>query len=125
MANNEQIVRDFIAAFGRLNVDEIMSFFTEDGVYHNIPWPPATGRAEVRKVIEGFFGGMNMTSANFEILNQVAVGNLVMNERVDYLTIGGKKVSLPVAGVFEIENGKIKSWRDYFDVETFNKALAG
>lgn len=125
MANNEQIVRDFIAAFGRLNVEEIMSFFAEDGVYHNIPWPPATGRAEVRKVIDGFFGGMNMTSANFEVLNQVAAGNLVMNERVDYLTIGGKKVALPVAGVFEIENGKIKSWRDYFDVETFNKALAG
>lgn len=125
MANNEQVVKDFIAAFARLNADEIMAFFTEDGVYHNIPWPPAIGKAEVRKVIEGFVKDMKMTSAKFEVLHQLASGNLVMNERVDYLTIDGKKVALPVAGVFEIENGKIKAWRDYFDVETFNKALAG
>jgi len=125
MATNEQIIKDFNAAFSRLNVDEVMGFFTDDIVYHNIPWPAAVGRAEVRKVIEGFFTGMGMTAANFEVVKQVSAGNLVMNERVDYLTIGGKTVALPVAGVFELVNGKIKAWRDYFDADTFNKALAG
>lgn len=125
MADSQQVVKDFIAAFARLNVDEVMSFFADDGVYHNIPWPAAVGRAEVRKVIDGFFNNMGMTGANFEVLHQAEAGNLVMNERIDYLTIGGKTVALPVAGVFEIENGKIKAWRDYFDAETFNKALAG
>ena len=59
------------------------------------------------------------------MLHQAEAGNLVMNERIDYLTIGGKTVALPVAGVFEIENGKIKAWRDYFDAVTVNQALAG
>lgn len=125
MATNEQIIKDFNAAFARLNADEVMGFFTDDVVYHNIPWPAAVGKAEVRKVIEGFFTGMGMTAANFEVIKQVCAGNLVMNERVDYLTVGGKQVALPVCGVFELQGGKIKAWRDYFDADTFNKAIAG
>lgn len=124
MASNEQIVNDFIAAFGKLDLEALMGFFTEDAVYHNIPWPPANGRAAIRKVLEGFFRDMNMTSAKFEVRYQLATGNVVMNERVDYLTINGKKVLLPVMGVFEIENGKIKAWRDYFDAATFTEAMA-
>ncbi len=36
---------------------------------------------------------------------------------------GEKSVDLPGIGVFEIENGKIKIWRDYFDLGTYLKAL--
>ena len=124
MADNGQVVTDFIATFGKLDLEALMGFFTEDAVYHNIPWPPATGRAAIRKVLEGFFSGMNMTAAKFEVRYQVVKDNVVMNERVDYLTINGKKVSLPVMGVFEVENGKIKAWRDYFDAATFETAMA-
>jgi limonene-1,2-epoxide hydrolase len=30
--------------------------------------------------------------------------------------MGGKEISLPICGVFEIRHGRIKSWRDYFDM---------
>ena len=39
-----------------------------------------------------------------------------MNERTDYITINGVPVTLPICGVFEIENGRIKAWREYFDL---------
>ncbi|MEC7368353.1 MAG: limonene-1,2-epoxide hydrolase family protein [Pseudomonadota bacterium] len=32
-------------------------------------------------------------------------------------------VDLPCFGVFEMEGGKIKVWRDYFDLGTFMKAM--
>jgi limonene-1,2-epoxide hydrolase len=32
---------------------------------------------------------------------------------------------LPVAGVFEVRDGKIAAWRDYFDLATFTKQLGG
>jgi limonene-1,2-epoxide hydrolase len=48
-----------------------------------------------------------------------------MNERVDHFVMGEKKLSLPVAGVFEVQNGKISAWRDYFDLDTFNKQMGG
>jgi len=50
----------------------------------------------------------------------VAVGNLVMNERLDRFTPPtGKAYGLPVAGVFEVTNGKITAWRDYFCMRQF------
>ena len=42
-----------------------------------------------------------------------------MNERTDILVMDGKRVELPVMGVFELEGGKIRGWRDYFDMSAF------
>jgi limonene-1,2-epoxide hydrolase len=40
---------------------------------------------------------------------------VVMNERLDRVTFGGQLAELRSCGVFEIEDGRIKAWRDYFD----------
>ena len=61
----------------------------------------------------------------FEIHRQTATGNIVMNERTDKFEIKGKAISIPVAGVFEVNDGKITFWRDYFDNGMFMKALKG
>lgn len=42
-------------------------------------------------------------------------GNVVIAERLDRTVAMGKNVDLPCCGVFEMENGKIKVWRDYFE----------
>ena len=56
------------------------------------------------------------------MLNTAVRGNLVFTERVDRFTMGGRKIDLPVAGVFEIRNGKIAAWRDYFDMATWQRS---
>ena len=57
-------------------------------------------------------------------LHTVSNGALVFNERIDSFETNGKRVALPVAGVFEITPaGKVKAWRDYFDLESFNRQL--
>jgi limonene-1,2-epoxide hydrolase len=118
----EKVVSDFCGAWSKLNVDEIMSFFTDDAVYHNIPMPVAKGKDVIRKTIQGLLKGT--VSIKFEILHTATNGNVVMNERVDSFEANGKHVSLPVMGVFEITDvGKIKAWRDYFDVEMYAKQL--
>ena len=38
-----------------------------------------------------------------------------MEERLDPAPTG--------VGVFEMENGKIKAWRDYFDFATYSRAM--
>jgi limonene-1,2-epoxide hydrolase len=54
----------------------------------------------------------------------MASGNRVMNERADTLvTRAGKKAVVPAAGFFEIKEGKIFAWRDYFDLQTFTKQM--
>ncbi len=123
MNSNEQIINDFIAAWARLDANAVTEFFTDDAVYHNIPMKVVTGKENIRKAIPKFM--RDVKQLNFEIIHQLAAGNLVMNERLDHSEMeNGKKFSLPVFGVFELEGGKIKAWRDYFDMETFTKAMA-
>ena len=118
----ENIVSEFCKAWARLNLDQVMDFFTEDAVYHNIPMKPATGKAAIRKIIEGLLTGT--TWLEFKILHTASSGDLVFNERVDSFEVNGKRMSLPVAGVFETApNGKIKAWRDYFDMKMFTDQM--
>ena len=49
---------------------------------------------------------------------------VVMTQRVDYVKLGGKRASLRIAGVFEIHDGVITAWRDYFDPNEFGAQLS-
>ena len=57
MARNTEIIDRFIAAWSTKDVDLIMSFFTPDAIYINVPIePPNVGHEMIRKTIEGFAG---------------------------------------------------------------------
>ncbi len=122
--NCEKVVSDLFAAWTRLDLDGIMSYFTEDGVWDNVPMSPAKGQAAIREMTHGFLKDTDTFSA--EIKRTVHEGNVVFNERVDTIVMkNGKKAAIPVAGMFEMNDaGKIKVWRDYFDLATFTKQLA-
>lgn len=116
----DALVTQFCAAWVRMDADELAEYFTEDGVYHNIPMAPAEGKAAVHAMLTGMKS--MISSIRFEVHRQVAQGDVVMNERTDHLEMGGKTIALPVVGVFEIADGKIRAWRDYFDMAQFTGA---
>jgi limonene-1,2-epoxide hydrolase len=119
--SNERIIRDFIAAWSRRDPSELAGYFAEDGVYHNMPMAPVPGRANVEALIRGFAG--SWTESKFDVVHVLCSGNVVIAERVDRIRAGGKSVDLPCVGVFELEAGKIKIWRDYFDLATYQRAM--
>jgi limonene-1,2-epoxide hydrolase len=114
------LVTEFCEAWSRMDAGELASYFTDDGVYHNIPMEPAVGREAVHQFLVGM--GTMISSIRFEIHRQIAQGDVVMNERTDHITMGGTDIVLPVVGVFEIRDGKIAAWRDYFDMGQFTGA---
>lgn len=120
--DNEQIIREFIEAWSRLDPEELSSYFTEDGVYHNMPASPVGGRENVKTMIAGLTAPW--TETRWEILHLISSGDVVIAERLDRTKAGDKAVDLPCTGVFEMENGKIKVWRDYFDMGTYVKAMS-
>ena len=87
-----------------------------------MPMPPVRGKDAIRSVLDMFLKPAE--SVEFVILHVAAVDNAVLTERLDVFLIGGKKVELPVAGVFEVEAGKIAAWRDYFDMATWSRQTA-
>ena len=119
---NEKIIREFISSWSELNADKLADFFSEDGVYHNIPMEPVKGKENVRRFIAGFI--QPWTETTWDILSIASAGELVIVERLDRTQAGDKAVDLPCVGVFEMQDGKIKVWRDYFDSNTYFKAMA-
>lgn len=123
MADNAAVVRDFIRAWSRLDPDELAEYFTEDGVYHNIPTDPVAGRDNVRQFIAGF--SASWTATDWEIVTLIADGDTVICERVDRIRTEKGSVELPCCGVFEMQDGRIRVWRDYFDLGTFMQGMEG
>lgn len=122
MTTNDAIVREFCGLWATMNVERMIGFFTEDAVYHNMPMEPAEGREAIAALLNGWAAVLE--GIDFEIHCQVSAGNVVMNERTDTLRVNGAAVPLRVMGAFEIFEGKIRAWRDYFDMSAMMKAFS-
>jgi limonene-1,2-epoxide hydrolase len=114
---NEALVLEFCEAWKARDVDAILGYFTDDAVYHNMPLEAAEGLAAIRAVVEMFVPPAD--AIEFVVHHIFSSGDVVFTERTDHFTTGDKHIELPVAGVFELRDGKIAAWRDYFDLQTF------
>ena len=119
----ERVVRDFCAACAGHDAAALRPFFNEEVVYHNMPMDPAVGIDATIAFIDGFFGMCE--SVVFEIVHLAVRDNVVLTERVDTFTDGQVVAPLPVMGTFEVRDGKISAWRDYFDMTQATKVLSG
>ena len=50
----DQLVTEFCARWADPDPAQLAEYFTEDGIYHNMPMPPSQGRAAIREFIAGF-----------------------------------------------------------------------
>jgi len=122
MSDQTQLVRDFISKFNEKDVDGIMAFFAEDAVYHNMPSDPVTGLEGIRQLVSFFVDRAD--TIDWEITHIAQTDNTVLTERIDRFIIKGNEVVLPIMGAFEIRDGKIAAWRDYFDMATWQRQTA-
>jgi limonene-1,2-epoxide hydrolase len=115
---SEKLVRDFLGSWQARSLESICAGFADDAVYHNVPVEPIEGIAGIRSVFQGFLDAFS--DAKLDILTLAAEPGVVLVERIDYFTMNdGRKVVLPVTGVFEVKNGKIARFSDYFDLADF------
>ena len=120
---NERIVREFFAAWTKLDPDRIVDFFSEDAVYHNIPLQRIEGKPAIRETIAGWCG--QMESIDFVFRHIVSEGDLVLMERCDVVPSPSGPHELPIMAILELRDGKIAAWREYFDLAQMNAASAG
>jgi limonene-1,2-epoxide hydrolase len=118
--NPVETVRAFIAAWNANDMDKVVSFFTEDVFYHNIPVEPIRGKSAVEQYLKS---AGPWDKVDWKLLAIAASGSTVLTERIDEFVIRGRSVSLPLMGAFEIEDGRIKAWRDYFDLQMYVRQL--
>ena len=117
-----ETVNAFMKAAAKRDYDTALPFLADDIVYQNMPLPPVTGHQGVKDTLDALLGVA--TDSEWVVLREVEGDGIVMNERVDWFEVNGKRLELPVAGIFEVADGKITAWRDYFDLPTITNQLA-
>jgi limonene-1,2-epoxide hydrolase len=121
----DSLVREFISLLVSRDLAAAAAMVTDDFEYDNGPMGKTFGPEAIENTLSGFFG--MCTGIDWIILRQTSSGTLefgtVLNERDDRIEIHGRWTTLPVAGVFEIRDGKISLWRDYFDKQTIIEVM--
>lgn len=110
---NIAVVKQMIAAWEKRDADAIADMFSEDGVLHSMMIDPIKGRENIRPRMK--FLVDNATHMKLNVRNWAVTGNTVIIERTDEFTFRGHDGKVPVVGVLEIADGKVKEWREYYD----------
>ena len=115
----EQLVLDFLhAAYGqRMDVDAMTALVAEDFAWQlHVPLSPVivgrdAARAELVKHSELSTGMIEGSHIRTIVSND----DTVVVERVDVNAMGGVPVTFNVMALFEVRDGAITHWREYWD----------
>lgn len=118
--DNTHTVEAFLNALQDEDFDTIDASLDDNVVYQNVGTPTIRGRKRVVK----FLSAMGRPSLGFEVkIHRIAAdGSAVLTERTDVLIAGPLRIQFWVCGVFEVRDGRITLWRDYFDFFDITKA---
>ena len=119
--DSARTIENFMTAMQNHDIDSAGAALDENLAYQNVGFPTIRGRARAMKLFRSMQGRVG-----FEVkIHRIAVnGSTVLTERTDALVFGRVRLQFWVCGVFEVTDGRITLWRDYFDMFDFTKALA-
>ena len=121
-----EFVTRFIENIEQSHFTAAMDMVSDDCEYDNVPITKVFGKDAMIAILSEFMA--EATKIEGRIHHQVSSGDMehgvVMNERTDRFEMDGRWIELDIAGLFVVSEGKIALWRDYFDRESFTKALA-
>ena len=112
----ESVVRDFLAAWGEPNRDQLARFLSDDAVWVDGPQGVRRGASEVLDVLTGQLAVSDGDAPTIATL--VADGGTVMVEWHGGWTMNGTWIATTVMAVFEVEEGRIKEMREAYDLQS-------
>jgi len=109
-----QVVEQFLDLLCASDVERAVDLLAIDVEYENVGLPTVHGRERVRRLFRSTLG---RASSGFEayVHTIAANGPTVLTERTDVLKVRRLHVQLWVCGRFDVHDGQIVLWRDYFD----------
>ncbi len=123
----EQLVLDFIHAFygQHIDIDAATALMTDDFIWQlHVPLSPVVvGRDAARAELEKHNSLSTGMVEGSEIRTIVSDGDTVVVERVDVNTMNDVAVSFNVTAIFEVRDGAIAHWREYWDTSHVAKQL--
>ena len=119
----EAAVRALLDSYATLDWDAVAAHYADNATLSVVAWyEPLVGRDAIRKDLDRQAGVY--TDFRHKIVNVASTDSVVFAERVDTFKMGGKDIAIHVTGAFEVQDGKITAWRDYFDMKEIEAQLA-
>lgn len=118
-AQNIRTVETFLRALADEDFDTADAALDDDLTYENVGLPTIHGRHAAMKLFRRMQG---RAAFEVKIHRSAADGAAVLTERTDALIFGPLRMQFWVCGVFEVHDGRITLWRDYFDFYDIVKA---
>jgi limonene-1,2-epoxide hydrolase len=121
-AEQERVVREFLKCMeGLMDVEAMTALMTDDFVWQiNVPLAKiVSGRDAARAEAERQSTMSTGMLPGSEIRSIASNDHTVFTERVDVVEVGGKRLTVHINGIFEVRDGKIAAWREYFDSTDF------
>jgi limonene-1,2-epoxide hydrolase len=119
MATPGEIVSAFLALWEKPDgfPEAVDTYFTDETVWDNVGLITTSGRQEAVGFYDQFSAQTGMAGMKIDVLALAETGGKVLTERIDHIldAAGRTLMTVPVMGIFEVENGRITAWRDYFD----------
>ncbi len=109
-----QVVERFLDLLRHGDIDEAAELLAVEVQYTNVGLPTIHGRKRVRQLLQVT---LSRLSVGFEVYIHAisADGPTVLTERTDVLKFRRLRVQFWVCGRFDVQEGEITVWRDYFD----------
>lgn len=124
MGKGIETVERFLKTLETRDLDKLAELVTDDIVYENPPSPAHRGRQAMVDFLSFNYKRMTRSSCEIHHWAENDAGDVVMNERTEYMHFGDKKAGATFMGIFELRDGKICAWRDYWDHLPFAEQMA-
>jgi limonene-1,2-epoxide hydrolase len=121
-----ETVTAFIAALTAGDIDAAGTLCHDDLVFENVPLDPRS--VQGRDVILAGLGRLvaMCDRVEWEVLFQMEAGDDVANERIDRFWFrDGVEAEVPVMARWEVRDGRIAVWRDYYDFAMWDRCFEG
>lgn len=117
-----ETVRSFLAALERFDLAAAARLLDPDVTYENVSASRVHGRESTIRFLRTLFRPCSGFEAT--VHRMATTGPVVLTERTDAVVVGRVRVAFWVCGIFEVHDGRITLWRDYFDYADAARGLA-
>jgi limonene-1,2-epoxide hydrolase len=110
--DNKAIVERFLFALQNEDFGTAEALLADDVRWQNVGYPTISGR---RRIVKLMRAGQGRVGFEVKFHRVAEEGTAVLTERTDALIVGPLRFQFWVCGTFEVHDGRITLWRDYFD----------
>ena len=115
-----ECVQGIYQAFEALDLEAVYELLDDNVTYQNMAQAPLHGKKALQEMWTGFD---RIDKLDLKILNTAVNDDVVMVERLDHLVLGGQDIFIPMVACFNVRDGLVVSWREYYDMATMEAQM--